>query len=161
MPWSASSGRYLDWRSSAPHAGGSTTTEGRADEAPRRSVHPDGLDVGEFPDAVVRQLPSVARPFDAAEGQVEVRDRERVDEHHARLDLLGEAPLLGGVFGPGIGAEPEVGVVGERYRLVDVADPEEGGDGAEDLVSIDAHVGRYARQSRWLYEPAWAVHRPS
>src|SRR2546427_12237704 len=68
---------------------------------------PDGFDVDELADAVLRQLAAIARALDPAEGQARVRLHEAVDEHRARFDL-GRQPLgPRAVAGPQRGAEAE------------------------------------------------------
>src|SRR3954447_12508544 len=47
-----------------------------------------------------------------------VRERVVVDPDHPRLDLVRHALALRAVLGPDRGPEPELGVVGELYRLL-------------------------------------------
>src|SRR5438046_6409658 len=55
------------------------------------SEYRDALDVDELADAVLRQLPPVARPLDASERQPRVGPDLPVHEHAARLDLAGQS----------------------------------------------------------------------
>src|SRR5216684_5948242 len=56
-----------------------------------RSRHPDELLVHELADAEIGKLAAVARVLDAAEGQVGCGPARLVDEHHAGVDLPGDA----------------------------------------------------------------------
>src|SRR5690606_5706521 len=79
--------------------------------ASRRLADPDGLEVAELADAVGGQLAAVSGVLDPAEGQRRVRGDHAVDEHRAGLQVVDEPLLLGRVLGPGVGAQPEAGVV--------------------------------------------------
>src|SRR3954469_21835415 len=84
---------------------------------------------------------AVARALPAAERHVIVDAGGRqIDHHHAGLAV---ALVVRGVFqagGADAGGEAELGVVGDRQRLVVVLGADDGGDGAEDLLARNAHV---------------------
>src|SRR5437899_12352636 len=55
--------------------------------------HPDGRDVDELADAVLRELASVASALDPADAQARVRLHDPVHEDHADLDLRRHPPV--------------------------------------------------------------------
>src|SRR4029077_9438603 len=79
---------------------------------------PDGLDVGELLDPVLRQLAAVARALHAAERKPGVGSDHAVDEDEPGLDLLGEPLAALDVAGPDVGAKPVFGVVGDTHRVI-------------------------------------------
>ena len=120
-------------------------------------AHPHRLDVRELLDPVLGQLAPVARALHAAERQARVRGDHPVDEHEARLDLLGELLASLDVGGPDGRAEAEVGVVGDAQRLVGVADPDHRRDRAERLLVVDGHARPHVGEHRRLEEVAVAA----
>ena len=64
-----------------------------------RSHHPDEFLVYELADAEIGKLAAVARVLHAAEGQVGCGPARLVDEHHAGIDLPGDALAAFDVIG--------------------------------------------------------------
>ena len=64
--------------------------------------------------------------LDAAERQLRVGGHVAVDEDHPGVEVADEPAPLGVVAGPRVGAEPELGAVGQLDRLVDVRRPGRG-----------------------------------
>src|SRR6185295_1441721 len=77
------------------------------------SGDPDGLDVDELADAVLRELAAVARALDPTERQPRVGLDQAVDEHRARLDLRGQPFGAGAILRPQRSTQTERRVVGQ------------------------------------------------
>src|SRR5580698_3285070 len=91
--------------------------------------------VHELLDAHIAQLASVAGVFDPAKREFGVGPGDVVYEHHSSLDAAGHALAAGKVLGEDRTAQPEIGVIGERDRLVLILDHEEQRNGAEEFLS--------------------------
>src|SRR5687768_17271525 len=50
-------------------------------------VNPHALDVDKFPHAILRKLPPITRPLDAAKGQARIGFHQLIHENAAGLDL--------------------------------------------------------------------------
>src|SRR5207244_13138921 len=119
---------------------------------------PHRLDVGELFDSILRQLPAVARPLHAAEGQPRVGCDHAVDEDEPRLDTLRE--LLGSldVTRPDVGAEPEVRIVGDPKGVLGVLDPDHSRNRPERLLVVRGHARPHVRQDGGLEVVAVAAY---
>src|ERR1700732_1502730 len=53
--------------------------------------NPHCLDVGELPDSVCAQLPTVARPLHSSERDARIRGYHAVDEYHSRFQIVDKA----------------------------------------------------------------------
>ena len=97
---------------------------------------------------------AVARALPAAERHVVVDARRRqVDHHHAGLAVALEVRRVFQARRADAGRQAELGVVGDRQRLVVVLDADDVGDRPEDLLARDAHlVGRLGEQRRLQVE---------
>src|SRR6059036_2238310 len=113
------------------------------------SGDPDRLDVHEFPDAVFGQLTTVAGALDPTERQARIGLHDPVHEHHARLDLRGQAfgPLS--ILRPHRGAEAELRVVRQTDRVGLVLGPDHRGHWSERLLVEGRHaLGHLGEQRR-------------
>src|SRR5215210_3350731 len=142
-----------------PSARAFTLLRCRGGCALRARVDPDGLGVDELADAEDGELAAVARVLHAAERDLGGGLGHPVYVDHSGLYLVHEAPLLVGVVGPRAGAEPEGGVVGDGYRLVDVPRAEERGYGTEDLLYVSRRTFRDVCDDRRRVEVAGTLHR--
>src|SRR5712692_3859710 len=120
------------------------------------SGDPDRLDVHELTDAVLGELPPVARALDPAERQAWIRLHESIHEDRAGLDLRGHALGAGAILGPDRGAEAERRVVGEAHGLGFVPGPDHRGDRAEGLLVEGRHALVHGGQQRRRIEGARA-----
>src|SRR5207245_1872615 len=102
--------------------------------------------VDELADAVLRELPPVARTLDPPEGQARVRLHEAVHEHRARLDLRRQALGARAVPRPERGTKTKGRVIGEANGIGLVLRPDHGGDGPEGLFVEGWHALVHSRQ---------------
>src|SRR5579875_2226299 len=108
------------------------------------AADPHGLDVAELADALDGQFPAVAGVLHAAERQLRVGGHVAVDEDHPGRQVPDEPAPLRLVVGPRVRAEPELRAVGQLDRRLDVRYAVHGGDRAENLLLVHAHVRRDA-----------------
>src|SRR5215510_1922692 len=121
------------------------------------SGDPDGLDVDELADAVLRQLASVAGALDAAEGHARVGLDDAVDEDRPGLDLLGQMLGAPAVPRPQRGAESKGRVVGQPDGVVLVLRPDKRRDGPERLLIEGRHTLVHFREHGRRIESALAA----
>lgn len=120
----------LIWGSDSEKPQGSLT--GRALQV----ANPDCFGVGEFADAVGAEFAAVAGGFHAAERETGVGGDHGIDEDQAGFEVVDEALALGGIVGPGAGAQAEAAVVGDAQGVINVFHAENAGDGAEEFLAI-------------------------
>ena len=100
----------------------------------------DGLDLGVVVERVRAELAAVAGLLEAAERRRHPHRGVRVDRQHAGLDRARDAQRLGAVARPDRARQPVDRVVGERDRLLLVAERHDDRDRAEDLLAHRAVV---------------------
>ena len=79
--------------------------------------------------------------LDAAEGHDLVGEDAFVNADHAGVELLGDAPGAAQILAEQIGGKPERRIVGEPDRIVLGVEADERGDGAENLLAHNLHIG--------------------
>src|SRR6478609_10591704 len=121
------------------------------------SADADELLVDELVDAEASELSTEARSLDSAERQLDALGADRVDEYHARLDLVGDPTGLLVVRGEHVRAEAEGRVVGHLDRLLLGRHLVDRGDGAEQFLFVARRVGRDPGQHAWREEGALAL----
>src|SRR2546422_3068881 len=104
-----------------------------------RQIDPDrlGLEVGVQP--LAPQLTPEAALLVAAEGDGGVIDAVAVDPHGPRLQRPRGPMRLLDIARPDAGRETVEGVVGPAQHLLEVLEPDDREDGAEDLLACDLH----------------------
>src|SRR5580698_3037341 len=112
-------------------------------------LHHNRLHVDELANAVYAQLAAVTRILYAAERQAWIGSHHTVDEYHSGLDLVHELLLLGFVIGPGAGAQPEVGIVGQPDRVIDSLGAQQYGNWAEHLFGVGRRALLDIGQHSW------------
>src|SRR4051794_35203129 len=100
----------------------------------------DGLRLAVVLDGVRAELAAVAGLLEAAERGRHPHRRVRVDRQHPALDRAHHPQRLGAVARPDRARQAVDRVVGERHRLLLVAERDHARDGPEDLLARGARV---------------------
>src|SRR5215472_1759643 len=114
----------------------------RANVAVRELFDDYRFDIHELAQAPDTQFTAVSRVFHPTERQPRVRRNHTVEKHEAGVELVDKSGLFVRITGPGAGAQPEAGIVGQRNRGVEIRDPKESGDRAEQLFAISGRLTR-------------------
>src|SRR5206468_877042 len=109
---------------------------------------PDGLDVDELADAVLRQLAPVTGALDASERHARVGLDDAVDEHGARLDLRCQMLGAPAVLGPQRRAETKGRIVGQADGIALVLRADDGRHRSEGLLVEGRHALVYSGEQR-------------
>src|SRR3954453_5935045 len=117
----------------------------------------DGLRLAVVLDRVRAELAAVARLLEAAERGRHAHRRVRVDRQHAALDGARHPQRLGAVARPDRARQAVDRVVGQRHRLLLVAERDHARDGPEDLLARGARVVADRAQDRGREPVAGAV----
>src|SRR3984885_11994890 len=123
---------------------------------------PNRLDVRELAYSVhSAQLTAMTGPFYAAERHARIRHHHLVDEHHPRIDLIGEPLALGGVIRPCARAQPEAAVVGNTDRFRRIFHAKYARHRTEQLFAISRRFFRYVAEHRRRIEASGTIERLS
>src|SRR6185312_5311277 len=112
------------------------------------------LGFSELVETLLAQFATVAAHLHAPERPRVVIGERIVDPERARLHLLVKLLHLAGVVGIEVRAQAEGAVVGQLYRLVEVAIRHDGNGWTKRLLAHDTHRVINARKHRRLVEEA-------